>query len=64
MYVDESLYDPRDVQRVQRDLWYCSKYVKHTGGNVVTAYERMVSEEQRRARLPPVLVKQSPYRPE
>ena len=57
--VDESLYDPRDVLHVQRDLWYCSKFVKHTRGNEVTAYERMVSGEQRRAEPPSVLVKHS-----
>lgn len=50
--VDESLYDPRDVLHVQRDLWYCSKFVKHTRGNEVTAYERMVSGEPSEAESP------------
>jgi hypothetical protein len=39
---DSSQYDTRDVGKVKKDLWYCSKFVKQVKGNEEVAYDRMV----------------------
>ena len=40
--LDSSQYDTRDVGKVKKDLWYCSKFVKQVKGNEEVAYDRMV----------------------